>query len=355
MIEKTVDKKKICVLFCGGTISMARTPETGILEPAKTAEELLSLIPEVRKIVDLDIINLFNIPSSNMASLHWQQIARTVYDNYEKYDGFVITHGTDTMTNTGTALSFALGDKLNKPIVLTGSQAIPDVIGTDAKFNLVNAFRAAASDIAEVMICFGHYVLRANRSVKISESDYNAYKSPAFPPLSLIRPEIEWSHFARCKKNIDEKLELNNEFEKGIFSTSFSSGMTPNMIEALLNSHDLKGIVFESLGAGNVPESFLPIIKKAVSKGIPVVVTSPFLGGIVDMKGMDITGVTAVNAGAIPTGDMTDVASSIKLMWVLARINKMMAEGKANNADKIKLVKNMMQHNYIGEITHGTK
>ena len=148
-------KKKICLIFCGGTISMAKNPETGYLEPAKSAEELLSLVPEIKAIVDLDVIYLFNIPSSNMTPFHWQEIARTIGKNYNDYDGFIITHGTDTMTNTGTALSFALGENLNKPIVLTGSQATPDVIGTDAKFNLTNAFRVGMSNVAEAMIYFG--------------------------------------------------------------------------------------------------------------------------------------------------------------------------------------------------------
>ncbi len=334
---------------------MARNLSTGVLEPAKTPEELLSLVPEVEKILDLDIINLFNVPSSNMTQWHWQQIAQAIYDNYKKYDGFVVTHGTDTMANSATAVSFALGEKLNKPVVFTGSQSPPDTIGTDAKFNLVNAFRSATSDIAEVMICFGHSILRASRTVKISESDYNAYKSPAFPPLSIVRPAIEWSHFAKpAQPGEDEKLDLQNDFEKGVFSSGFNVGLTPNMVDALLSSHELKGLIFESLGAGNVPESFLPVITKAVARSIPVVVTSPFLGGIADIKGMDITGVAAVKAGATPTGDMTDIASSVKLMWVLARLNKMMSEGKVKGSDKIELVKNMMQHNYVGEISIGS-
>src|SRR3989338_5488508 len=139
-------KKRICLVFCGGAISMMKDPKTGALAPAKSAEELLALVPEVKNLVDVDIVEVVNKDSSDMTPADWTKTAISIYERYNDYDGFVVTHGTDTMAYTGSALSYAFGNKLNKPIVLTGSQAEPDAIGTDAKFNLANAFRVVTTD-----------------------------------------------------------------------------------------------------------------------------------------------------------------------------------------------------------------
>lgn len=344
-------RKHICMISCGGTIAMAKNPETGVLEPAKSPEELLAMVPKVRPLVELDLVDLFNIPSSNMTIEYWQKIIEAVNSRYRDYDGFIITHGTDTMANTGAALSLALGNKVNKPIVLTGSQAPPDVIGSDAAFNLENAFRVVASDFAEVMITFGHYVMRASRTVKVSESEYNAFRSPAIPPLAVVKPELEWFPGSKKIAPFDEELVLKSEFDHGVLNMSLGPGLSPNLVASLINSEELTGIVFESLGAGNVPDGFIPVIREAISRGVPVVVTSPFIGGYLGLRAMDLTGVAAIRAGAIPCGDMTSVMAPVKLMWSLAQIEKEIEKGKAKETDKISLVSKMMQHPFVGEIT----
>jgi L-asparaginase len=344
-------KKKILFIFCGGTIAMGKNKKD-VLIPIKSAKELLKMVPEVQKLVELEVIELFNIPSSNMTPAHWKKINETIYNEYHNFHGFLISHGTDTMTHTASAISFALGKKLNKPVVLTGSQAYPDSIGTDARFNLVNSFRAVTSNIAEVMICFGHFVLRGNRAVKVSESDYNAFRSPAFPSLGKVKTHLEWSPFAKRKRNInDEELAFKNDFEEDVINLKPSSGITPRMLELLIEEEKIKGVVLESLGAGNMPEYFIPTIKKAKEKRIPFVITSPFSGGKIGLKAMDISGVKSIEAGAISAEDMTTPAASVKLQWSLKTVETLIQKGKVKENKKLEKIKKIIQENYVGELS----
>ncbi len=345
-------KKRICLVFCGGTIAMTKDPKSGALVPAKSAEELLSMVPEVKNVVDVDLVEVVNKDSTDMTSKDWTKIAIAIYERYNDYDGFVVTHGTDTMAYTGAALSFAFGNKLNKPIVLTGSQAEPEAIGTDAKFNLANAFRAVTADISEVMISFGHYVFRAVRTEKRHESDFNAFMSPAFPELAYLRSQIQWSQFARKIRTYGSPdIDFIPEFCEGVLNVRLNAGLTHEMIGILIRKKEVKGIIFESLGAANVPGMYIDIIKEAIDLNIPVLVTSPFTGGTTFGMGTYQTGLNAMKAGAMPTGDMTFVAATVKLMWILNQIEKKMEAGELSEKDKIPVVKAAFQKNYVGEIT----
>jgi len=343
-------KKKILMLFCGGTIAMMPDEKTWALKPSKGAEEILALVPKVKELIDLDTIELFNVDSTEINDTHWKQIIEKIYDNYDSYDGFVITHWTDTMVDSGSAIALAFGKNLNKPIVLTGSQTHIGAIGTDAKFNLENVFRVVISNVPEVMISFGHFVLRAIRTQKKHESDYNAFHSPNCLPLGYIRSEIERSPIIR--KNISQvkNIYVQNNFEKDILTVKVNAGLSEKLIERIVEEGTVKGIVFESLGAGNVPSKYLTSIKQATEKNIPCLIASPFIGGSTHATTYEL-GYKALESGAIETWDMTATAIYVKLMWTLSQVNEKIKKGILNNEDLISTIREMFNTDYVGEIT----
>ena len=342
-------KKKVLMLFCGGTIAMMPDEKTGALKPAKSAKELLDLVPKVRELIDLDVKELFNIDSTEVNQTHWQQIIKEIYDNYDKYEGFVITHGTDTMVDSGSAIALAFGKSLTKPIVMTGSQTHIGAIGTDAKFNLENVFRVVCHNVPEVMISFGHYILRAVRTQKRHESDYNAFHSPNQLPLGNIRSEITWNPIIR-KVSPTQALSLQNNFETDILTVKVNAGLSEKLVEKIIDEGIVKGIVFESLGAGNIPSKYINSIKKATSKNIPCLIASPFIGGSTHATTYEL-GYEALQAGAIETHDMTATAIYIKLMWCLAQIENKIKLGVINPEDLIPTLREMFNTNYIGEVS----
>lgn len=333
-------KPRICLVFCGGTIAMVRDPKTRALKPAKNVEQLMSLAPEIRQIADISFVFVANIDSTNIQTHHWSKIAQAIKDNYDIYDGFVVTHGTDTLAYTASALALAL-QNLNKPIVLTGSQAPPDDFGSDARNNLVNAFRIAAMDIAEVVICFGNSVLRGIRSQKWSEFELNAYTSPFCPKIAEIGAFIQLSGFAKRRSPMRQPLIYQPYFEKGVIEIRLSASLNPQIIKAVLDSNYCKGVIFQSYGAGNIPteeNSLLPLIAYAIrKKNIPVLISTQCVTGRVRM-GMYDTSYQALKIGAIPTEDMTYEAALVKLSWCLAQ------------TEDITRIRKMMMTNFVGEV-----
>lgn len=331
-------KPKILLLFTGGTIAQIKDPVLNTLVPAKTPEDILKLVPEIRDHFDIDYHFIVNLDSSNIQPKHWIELAQTIYGVYAKYDGFVVTHGTDTMSYTASALSFAL-QNLGKPVVLTGSQLPPDALGTDAKNNLINAFRVAAEDIAEVVIVFGDKILRGNRSSKRSESSFDAFWSPVFSDLGRVRLDVELFNHHK-KRNNTLKPKLSTDFSEEVFVFTLTPGVKPAYFDMLLG-HGIKGFVVEGFGAGNVPSyenSIIPSIKKAVDKQIPVLINSQCAAGVAKVF-LYQTGKVAAETGAISAEDMTLEASITKLMWVLGQTKD------------IKKVRKLIKDNIAGEIS----
>ncbi|MFA6064787.1 MAG: asparaginase [archaeon] len=331
---------KICLLFCGGTIAMKRN-EHGTLAPAKSAEELLAIAPEIKNIVDIEYKFITDVDSTNMQPSFWTEIAKEIFERYDKYDGFVITHGTDTMAYTASALSLAL-QNLNKPVVLTGSQMPPDDPATDAHQNLINACRVSAMNLRGVIVLFGTKLLQGNRSKKWSEISLDAFVSHLAPDIGEIATTIQIANGAPRKVQTPEKLILENRFEKNVMQITLLPGMDPNFINNILESGKLKGLILESFGAGNVPtkwNSLIPSIQKAKKLQIPVVVTTQCEGGTSSHMLTYEVGYEAVKAGAIPARDMTAECAAVKLMWALAQTKD------------VKELRKIMHHNYAGEIT----
>ena len=275
-------RPKVCILFAGGTIGMVRNPKTGVLQPATDASEILRDIPELQKYVQLDLKMVVNIDSSNMNPVHWTEIAKSIKNIYDRYEGFVVVQGTDTMAYTASALSFAL-QNLSKPIVLTGSLIPLSEIGADGRNNLVYACLTATLDIAEVCIVFANRIIRGNRAKKHHESFVDVFHSPNYPYLGeLGRPTtlFEWR-----KKRRKRVLTFSPNFDPKISVLKLFPGFDPYIIERVIerNAH---GIIIEAFGPGNVPSlenSIIAQIEMATDKNIPVVIANQLEKGVTNL------------------------------------------------------------------------
>lgn len=329
---------KLLLLFAGGTIGMVHNSQTGALEPAASALELLQHIPELHEIADIDFELIDNVDSSNMTPDHWQRLAQRIADTYHQYEGFVIAQGTDTMAYTASALSFALGN-LGKPVVLTGSLIPLSKAGSDARNNLVYACMTASLDIAEVCIVLSNTILRGNRAKKHHESFVAAFHSPNFPPLGeLGRPIMlnEW-----CKKRHTNTLELRAMFDHRIMVVRLFPGLDPQNIMQLLDMGNIRALIIEGFGPGNVPflnHSMIPVIEQATSKNIPVIIANQMEHGKTNLEAYG-AGLRAAQAGAIGAEDMTVEAIITKTMWALAV-----------TADTGVSIQKILQTNYAGEM-----
>jgi len=332
---------KVCLLFCGGTIAMQRN-EKGFLRPAKGVEDLLKIAPELTNLVNLSYVFIENIDSTNMQPRVWSKLAEEIHKRYEEYDGFIITHGTDTMAYTASALSLAL-QNLNKPVVLTGSQMPPDDPASDAKNNLINSCRIASMNLRGVIICFGTKIIQGNKAKKWSEVSLDAFVSHLTGDIGEIATTISIFESAQRKRSSEQELILKDKFENGVLQITLVPGMDPGFVEKIIETGQCKGLILESFGAGNVPDkwnSFIPLIKRAVHEmNIPVIVTTQCGGGTSSHMLTYEGGYNAAKAGAISGKDMTTECAAVKLMWVLAQ---------TKNMDEIKRI---IHHSYAGEIT----
>lgn len=324
-----IEKKKILIIGFGGTIAMV-PDSTGVLRPAKSIDEMLVIVPSLAEHADLTVKQIINLDSTNLNPRHWELLIGVIEENLDNFDGIIVTHGTDTMAYTACAISFAFGRGLKKPIVFTGSQLPLVEFGTDAKFNLENSVKvvteAIHQNVAEVMLVFSHCILRGNRAIKTSESKFNAFDSPAFPHLGTITAVgVTFSPLA-LKADTSIKLEIKKEFSEGVLAIELYPGIQPEVIRPSIESGHCKALILKSLGAGNVPSegpySLLPLISFATEEmNIPVLVSTKFTGGNTHMEIYE-PGKLALEAGAIPTGDLTDVASQVKCMWALHNWNE---------------------------------
>lgn len=306
---------------------MVENPETGAHEPLDF-QHLASHVPELSKLhVQVDT-NQFEQPldSSNMNPDHWCHMARVVVDNYDRYDGFVILHGTDTMAYTATALSFIL-ENLSKPVILTGSQLPIGVLRTDGKENLITAIEIAAAHdriglpmVPEVCIFFQSSLLRGNRSKKFSAEHFNAFASPNYPPIAEVGVHINYAHHYIRHAISQEKLSPNYSFDRNVVVLRLFPGISEQIVRSVLNINGLRGLVLESFGTGNAmtDEWFINELRAAVERGIVVVNVSQCIGGGVEMGRYD-TGNRLLNAGVIGSVDMTTEAAIVKLMFLLGQ------------------------------------
>lgn len=331
-------KTKILLLFTGGTIAQVYDEKIKGLRPPQTPTDVLKLEPELKEQFEIGYKYIANIDSSNMQPKVWEKLAQSIYAEYDNYDGFVITHGTDTMSYTASALSFLLTN-LGKPIVLTGAHLYPDAPGSDAKNNLSNAFYVASMDLAEVVIVFGSWIVRGNRSTKKDEGSLETIWSPIFPELGRIRMDVELWNFSP-KRDVSKKPILKTGFEERIMVFTAFPGLQLSFVESILNT-PVRGIIFRGFGPGNLPineNSLLESIQKCIKQNIPVVIGSQTAVGLTKLSLYE-TGITTKQLGVIPSEDMTFESTVTKFMWVLYQTKE------------IDEVRSLMAKNIAGEIS----
>ncbi|GAB4254050.1 MAG: asparaginase [Vicingaceae bacterium] len=310
--------KNILLIYTGGTIGMVKDDKTGSLFPFNF-DSLLKEIPELKKF-ELNISHVsidHPIDSSDMQPSIWVNIAEIIETHYDNTDGFVILHGSDTMAFTASALSFML-EGLAKPVILTGSQLPIGVLRTDAKENILSAIEIAASDkVQEVAIYFEYHLIRGNRATKVSAEEFNAFMSPNYPYLAEAGVHLRFNHSALGHFN-KEALIVKKTLDSNIAVIKFFPGISEEFIAQILNTPNLKGLVIESFGAGNIPQNknIFSLFKKAIDNGLTILNISQCLGGGVE-QGKYMNSKIFNDIGVISGHDLTFECAVTKMMFAL--------------------------------------
>jgi len=325
------NKPGISMIATGGTISSRVDYNTGAVKPLMSPQQLFFLAPKLFDILKVNKIERpFSVLSENMTPKHWQKIAKlaAVLLNKKENKGLIITHGTDVLHYTAAALSFMLKG-LNKPVVLTYSQKSTDRGSTDTVLNLTCAGYAALSDMAEVMLV-GHstssdtecYALRGTKCRKMHTSRRDAFRPINDLPLARINEDGKFSDVKKCNKRDDKrKVVADIAFEEKVALLKYYPGADAGIIDYLVSKR-YRGIVIEATGLGHVStETWLPAIKKAVSKGVVVCFAAQTLYGRLD-EYVYTSGRELADAGVIFLGDILPEVAYIKLGWVLGHEKK---------------------------------
>jgi len=339
---------RVLLILTGGTISMVRNPQTGALTPA-SVEVFRSLVPElVNTEVQVSILPFEPlIDSSDVNPDHWIKMARTIEDNYRQYDGFVVLHGTDTMAYSASALSFML-ENLSKPVVFTGSQLPIGVLRSDARENLLTAIEIAASQneaeearVPEVSIFFEGKLFRANRTTKKNAEQFEAFGSYNYPALAKAGVHITYLEHLISYPLAGTTLTTHLKLDRNVAILKLFPGITPPLVNAILHTENLKGVVLETFGSGNAPsyDWLYQQLRDAVDRGIIIVNKTQCNTGTVAMGQYEVS-LNLMKAGVLSGYDITTEALLTKMMLLLGEY-----------PDETEKVKQLIQTSLRGEIT----
>ena len=353
--------KHILLIATGGTIASAE--DGNGLSPALTGEELARSVPEIEGLCELDIVQPMNIDSTNMRPADWLRIAEVIRENYDAHDGFVVLHGTDTMSYTAAALSYLIQDS-PKPIVLTGSQQPMGNPFTDAKINLYQSLVYAVSDRSrDVSIVFGGYAIAGTRARKQRTMSFNAFNSINYPALAYLRQDkiicsgsaavsagpaecdCARDGAARAADGALDEPRFYTELNSRVCALKLTPGLTPDIFRLLKPDYD--AVILETFGMGGVPErgadgaSYQEAIFDWVDSGRTVVMTTQVPEEGLDLGVYEVGRAYAEHPGILKGGDMTTEALVAKTMWAL---------GQTRDADELqRLFYRPINHDRVDE------
>lgn len=328
--------KKVLLLTTGGTIA-ARESGQG-LTPDINCEDILQMLPELRGYFQIDSQDILNLDSSNIQPEEWQYIAEIVAEKLNGYDGIIITHGTDTMAYTASALSYML-QNLSKPVVLTGAQIPIEKMFTDAKRNLQAAFAAVDNCVRGVTIAFDDKIINGCRAVKVRTMGFNAFESISAPYIGEVYAD-GFHIYEQYIRKPEKPFCLKKDLCTDVFLLKLIPGTNPEIFDKL-KEMKYRGIVIEAFGAGGTHferRNLIPKLKDLIDNGISIVACSQCLYEKSDFSLYEV-GQKLLECGVIPGRDMTTEAIVTKLMWAL---------GQTEDSQEIRKIFNT---DYAGEVT----
>ena len=339
--------QKVLIIYTGGTLGMGCNPLTGTLEPLDF-NHLVESMPEFLQLQTGVEVYQFTPPidSSDMSPRLWAQIVRIIAERYNDYDGFVILHGTDTMSYTASALSFML-ENLTKPVILTGSQLPMGQLRTDGKENLITSVELASlkdshghAMVPEVCVYFSGRLLRGNRSIKKNADGFNAFDSFNYPHLCDAGINFTFHPHHILNPDFSKPMIPHYAMDPNVVVFSLFPGIQESIIRHVLDAPELRSIVMRSYGSGNAPQQpwLNKLLYQAAHRGVVIVNISQCVAGSVEMSRYD-TGYHLKKAGVISGIDSTVEAAVTKLMFL---------QGQYSDSN---IIRNMMCRSIAGEIT----
>lgn len=323
----------VLIIYTGGTIGMINDPKTGVLVPFNF-EQITDHVPELKRLKYKLTVHSFDplIDSSNMSPEIYKELALRIQRDYDQYDGFVILHGSDTMSYTASALSFMI-ENLDKPVIFTGSQLPVNGIRTDAKENLITALEIAAEKrkgkamVPEVCIYFDYKLFRGNRSFKYNSEKFEAFRSPNYPILAEAGVYLKFNRNYILKPN-SEPVKFHTKLDSAIGILKLYPGISPAIVRAALAA-DCKAVIMETFGSGNTSTErwFLDLLQEAIKEGKLILNISQCKVGTVEL-GRYETSRELREMGVVSGYDMTFEAAVTKVMYLLGNFksNKKIAE-----------------------------
>ena len=321
-------RSSILMIYTGGTIGMKEDPVNQTLKPFDF-DQILREVPELEKFaVKIDSCTFDPlIDSSDVEPELWQALATLIRDRYDNYDGFVVLHGTDTMSYSASALSFML-ENLCKPVIFTGSQLPIGAPRTDGKENLVSAVEIASTKdaedhalVPEVAIFFDSRLMRGNRTTKVNAENFNAFDSPNFPYLAEAGISIKYNTTAiRKPSRWDLPLQISTTLDTRVSILKIHPGITPQIVRNILCGPETRAVILETYGSGNAPSKkwFMDIVNESVGMGKILVNVTQCLAGKVNMQ-LYATGKSLERAGVLPGYDSTTESMLAKLFYLLGK------------------------------------